>query len=96
MESLGYVLMYFLRGNLPWQGLRAKNVKQKYEKIREKKILTKIDDLCEGLPEEFFKYCSYCRRLKFTEKPDYTKLREIFKSLFLAQKYEYDYNYDWV
>lgn len=96
LESLGYVLIYFLKGELPWQGLRAKNVKQKYEKIKEKKILTKIDILCQGLPEEFFKYCSYCRRLKFTEKPDYAKLRDIFKKLFQDQKYEYDYVYDWI
>ena len=76
--------------------MRAKNVKQKYEKIKEKKILTKIDHLCSGLPEEFFKYCSYCRRLKFTEKPDYSKLRDIFKNLFNESKFEYDYEYDWV
>ena len=51
LESLGYLFLYFLRGKLPWQSLRARNVKEKYEKIKEKKILTKIDDLCRGYPE---------------------------------------------
>ena len=82
LEALGYVLIYFLKGSLPWQGLKARNVKDKYEKIKEKKILTKIDDLCNGFPEEFNKYMTYCRKLKFTEKPDYVYLRNLFKNLF--------------
>jgi hypothetical protein len=35
MESLGYVLMYFNRGCLPWQGLKAATKKQKYEKVND-------------------------------------------------------------
>jgi casein kinase 1 len=43
IESLGYVVMYFLRGSLPWQGLKAATKKQKYEKISEKKMSTPIE-----------------------------------------------------
>ena len=50
LESLGYVLVYFLRGELPWQGLKAKTMKEKYEKIMEKKIATQIDTLCKSFP----------------------------------------------
>lgn len=49
MESLGYVLMYFNRGSLPWQGLKAATKKQKYEKISEKKMSTPIEILCKGM-----------------------------------------------
>lgn len=47
MESLGYVLMYFNRGALPWQGLKAATKKQKYEKISEKKMSTPVEALCK-------------------------------------------------
>ena len=50
LESLGYVLVYFLLGELPWQGMKAKTMKEKYEKIMEKKISTPIDSLCKGFP----------------------------------------------
>ncbi len=53
LESLGYVLVYFLRGELPWQGLKAKTMKEKYEKIMEKKISTQIEVLCKGFPGIF-------------------------------------------
>lgn len=47
MESMGYVLMYFNRTSLPWQGLKAATKKQKYEKISEKKLSTPIEVLCK-------------------------------------------------
>ena len=50
LESLGHVFMYFLRGGLPWQGLRATTNTQKYEKIGEKKQNTPISELCDGFP----------------------------------------------
>jgi casein kinase 1 len=50
LEALGHVFLYFLRGGLPWQGLKAATNKQKYEKIGEKKQTTAIKDLCEGYP----------------------------------------------
>ena len=53
MEALGHVFMYFLRGSLPWQGLKAATNKQKYEKIGDKKQSTVIKDLCDGFPGKF-------------------------------------------
>lgn len=50
LESLGHVFMYFLRGSLPWQGLKAATNKQKYERIGEKKQTTPVKELCDGFP----------------------------------------------
>lgn len=65
LESIGYVAMYFLRGMLPWQSLKATNKKEKYEKIKEKKLTTSIEVLCKNYPNEFAKYLAYTRNLKY-------------------------------
>ncbi|CAH0380506.1 unnamed protein product [Bemisia tabaci] len=95
LESLGYVLMYFNRGSLPWQGLKAATKRQKYERISEKKMSTPIDDLCKNYPEEFRRYLKYCRNLRFEERPDYTFLRHLFRTLFHRLGLTYDYVFDW-
>ena len=96
LESLGFVLMYFNRGSLPWQGLPAKTKKEKYEKIRDKKLSSSIESLTKGYPEEFAIYLNYCRSLKFEEKPDIGYLRKLFKDLFYRMGYEYDFVFDWM
>eukprot|EP00803_Ostreobium_quekettii_P009544 evm.model.scf_85EXC.1 EVM.evm.TU.scf_85EXC.1 scf_85EXC:16254-19834(+) len=85
LEALGYVLMYFLRGSLPWQGLRANTKKQKYEKICETKEKVRLEDLCRGWPQEFINYFKYVRSLKYGDKPDYAGLRKRFQVLFRRQ-----------
>lgn len=95
MESLGYVLMYFNRGALPWQGLKAITKKQKYERISEKKMSTPVEVLCKGFPAEFAMFLNYCRGLAFDESPDYMYLRQLFRILFRTMNYQYDYTFDW-
>ncbi|XP_017099420.2 casein kinase I [Drosophila bipectinata] len=95
LESVGYVLMYFLRGNLPWQGLKAVSKKQRYELIAETKASTRLEDLCLGFPEEFASYIGYCRAMGFEDKPHYNNLRKNFADLMERQKYINDRIYDW-
>ncbi|VBB31366.1 unnamed protein product [Acanthocheilonema viteae] len=95
MESLGYVLMYFNKGTLPWQGLKAATKKQKYEKISEKKMSTPVEVLCKGFPAEFAMYLNYTRGLRFDEAPDYMYLRQLFRILFRTLNHQYDYTFDW-
>jgi serine/threonine protein kinase len=95
LEAVGYVLMYFLRGNLPWQGLQTNNKEDRYKRITDKKQNTSAEELCQGFPQEFCDYVNYTRRLKFDEQPDYSYLRDLFKSVMIKYNYQFDYEYDW-
>ena len=95
LEGLGYVLLYFLRGSLPWQGLRAQNRKEKYERIMQSKLDTLISVLCAGFPAEIATYMNYCKNLRFEERPDYSYLKRMLKDLFFREDYQYDYIFDW-
>ncbi|XP_051898760.1 casein kinase I-like isoform X3 [Pristis pectinata] len=96
LEALGHMFMYFLRGSLPWQGLKADTLKERYQKIGDTKRNTPIEVLCENFPEEMATYLRYVRRLDFFEKPDYQYLRTLFTDLFESKGYAFDYAYDWV
>nr|CAD7457466.1 unnamed protein product [Timema tahoe] len=95
LEALGHMFMYFLRGSLPWQGLKADTLKERYQKIGDTKRATPIEVLCEGHPEEMATYLRYVRRLDFFETPDYEYLRKLFQDLFERRGYVDDGEFDW-
>ncbi len=79
LESIGYVLIYFLRGNLPWQGIKTKCNDKHYEKIGFVKQSTSIEVLCSDFPNEFCNYFNYVKQLEFEEDPNYNMLIELFE-----------------
>ncbi|KNC78257.1 CK1/CK1/CK1-G protein kinase [Sphaeroforma arctica JP610] len=95
LEALGHMFMYFLRGNLPWQGLKADNLKERYQKIGDTKRATPIEELCKGFPEEMAAYLRYSRGLKFDEKPDYNYLRKLFTTIISDGGWVHDDIFDW-
>lgn len=95
LEALGHMLIYFLRGSLPWQGLKADNLKQRYQMIGDTKRKTPIDELCAAFPAEVATYLRYCRMLDFFQMPDYNYLRQLFWDMFEREGYKDDGIYDW-
>ena len=87
--------MYFIRGSLPWQGLKANTKKQKYERIMDRKMSTSTEQLCKGYATEFRSYFEYCRSLRFEDRPDYAYLKRLFKELFYRKGFQYDNMFDW-
>jgi len=95
LEAIGYVLMYFNRGKLPWQGIQAPTKEVKYQKIKEVKMETPIEALCEGYPEVFSTYLKYCKALRFEDRPDYAYLRGLFKNLYQQEGFVNNGMFDW-
>ena len=97
IEALGYILVYFMKGSLPWQGLKAKTTEEKYQKIKEKKISISFGELCRELPDEFKTFIQYARDLNFEEKPDYSYLKNIIRKISEKNQLTFNYNkYDWI
>ena len=90
------MLIYLLKGKLPWQNTKAANKKEKYNKILDSKQFTTIESLCKNLPKEFAMYLNHVRGLEFQEAPNYKLLRKIFRMLFLESGFDYDYQYCWM
>ena len=103
IEATIYVLLYFLRGSLPWQGINAKNKDEKYKKIMETKMATSMESLCKGLPSkyliqrigEFQELLKHARSLKFEEEPNFSFIKKQLKTIFEAKSYKYDLTFDW-
>lgn len=96
LESLGFMLVYFLRGRLPWQGIRAGTKQEKYAAIRARKEETSIYELCEGLPHEIYLYMVHVRGLGYEECPDYAHLEAVLDGGLRARGAEDDGVYDWL
>jgi len=95
IESIGYVLMYFLLGVLPWQGLKIKKNEDQFEKIAEKKYNTPFEELTDGQPEEFLMYFKYIDNLKFEDQPNYVYLIGLFQTMIDKYCRECFYDFDW-
>ena len=96
LEAIGYVLMYFLRGSLPWQGLHVHKGEDRYKKILAKKRGTTAEELCRGFPKEFADYINYTRNMEFEVDPDYKYLRGLLLAILEKEHWTYDFWYDWV
>ena len=89
LESVGYMLIYFANGILPWQGLKRKKNQNHIELIGEVKLSTSIKKLCGSLPQCIADYIVYCRNLRFSEIPDYDYLLNLFNV-------KHTVKYDWI
>jgi len=96
LEAIGICIVYFLKGKLPWQGLHGETKRDKYERIKQKKISTSNQTLCSGLPKCVLQYFDYVTGLKFEDKPDYNYVKKLFRDHLTAKGLEVDIYFDWL
>jgi len=96
LETIGHVLLYLIKGSLPWQGLPGRSKNEKYAAIKKKKIEIKLEDLCRGYPSEFKEFMDYCRSLKFEQEPNYKTCVGFFKGCMTRHNFDPKiYDYTW-
>ena len=81
IESIGYMLVYFMKKRLPWQGVTGAKKMERYLKIYKMKKNTTPEELCSGLPPEMTEYMKYAKKLEFEQQPDYKYLRKLFSRM---------------
>ncbi|KAF8498962.1 kinase-like domain-containing protein [Russula emetica] len=79
LESLIYVIVYLVKGCLPWQGITVQPGQIHQDKVLKVKQATIVKALCKGLPQPFIEFSKYIRCLGFQDKPDYNLLCSILK-----------------
>jgi len=95
LESLAYILIYFLHRSLPWYGVEPAVNKQRRNAILQWKQSSHLTCLCSACPPEFGMFLNYARTLAFDEKPDYGYLRKLFRELLVCEGHQYGPPISW-
>ena len=95
LESLGYMLYFFLKGKLPWMGIKEKNKENLDKKILQKKVETVNEILGKDLPIQFCEFLAYAKNLKYEETPDYNLFKGKMKEVICLGEQTFDKIYDW-
>ncbi|XP_050430602.1 casein kinase I-like [Adelges cooleyi] len=93
LESIGYMLLYFVKGELPWSELET--TKEDIDAIGKIKTKISAEKLCKDLPEEFADYFRAVRKLEFMESPDYDALKFLFETVYELNRFPDDGLFDW-
>ena len=100
LESLGYMLVYLVKGYLPWYKPHDSDSTSASDDARDCnqiKMETSIEELTNGLPEEFAKYFRDVQELEMDDEPSYFTLKNRFRQLarrlgFAADRTAFDWN----
>jgi casein kinase 1 len=95
LEAIVYVMLYLLKGSLPWQGLKMDKTEDRYKKIYEKKKNTSVEELTKDLPTEFYTFVKYTRELEFEAEPNYDYLRGLLSTILEKHCANEENVFDW-
>jgi hypothetical protein len=98
IEALGYVLLFLLRGCLPWQGIYTPSIEAKYRRLAEMRVGKAMQDFIDESPGQdlWHTYFNHCRDLAFVDKPDYAFLKGIMSGQIKKGSGSIDAKFDWL
>ena len=97
LESIAYMIIFFMRGKLPWQGVTGTKKMERYLKIYKMKKNVTPEDLCKSLPPQMAQFTKYVKQLEFEQEPDYNYLRSLFNSILNQRKKNFDsLTFSWI
>ena len=96
LESFCYTILYFMTKKLPWQGIKAKTMTERYRKIYIEKMNLEKWEKFEDIPLQIQNFIIYCRNLKFTQDPNYKLMKLFFKNLMREEYLDNDKNFSWI
>ncbi|CAD8142709.1 unnamed protein product [Paramecium octaurelia] len=94
LESLGYMLIFLLKGSLPWQNVSHKNEEEKVKIVGLMKMRISSQELCQDLPIEFMRFIDLVKKMSYREKPGYKYFQQLFRRVAIQQQVEY--RFDWL
>lgn len=97
LESFFYILIYMIKGKLPWQGLVVFDDETRMRKIAELKCSITAEKLTEGLSTKLTAFFKYVKKLKFNEAPDYNYLIKLLHDTAEEKEFKLDEHcFEWV
>ncbi|KAH9913385.1 casein kinase I isoform alpha-like protein [Fomitopsis serialis] len=93
--ALAYILLFFVRGSLPWQGIPGSAKTKRNDQLVRAKAKAKPSQLCKGLPTPFCVFVEYVMRLKFDERPNYLYIRNLLRQCRSGVPNAGENTYDW-
>lgn len=83
------------RGGLPWTRNGVPKTDDAHDRLIREKADARPEDLCRGMPDVFEEFLRYCRRLKFSARPDYERWRQAFMDLAVENGFPEDDAFVW-
>lgn len=82
LEAAALMFIHLLTpGGLSWTRNGIPKTDSAHDRIKRAKKNARPEDLCKGIPSEFEEFLRYCRRLKFSDCPDYDHWKDEFQGL---------------
>ena len=96
LESFCYLLLYLMKGSLPWDQINEESEINEILIIYKMKQYMTAEMLFRDLPSQMVKFYKYCKNLEFDQNPDYKYLRSLLLNILVYLGEQNDLHFSWV